>query len=114
MDSIQIIVSVDDDDHTIKKNEIQSIHKNITICSGISNGKIDAINRDMPDTSTFDILLLASDDMIPIVSGYDDIIRSKMTEYFPDGDGVVWFNDGYTTHRLNTLVICGSKYYSRF
>jgi len=114
MDTIQIIVSVDDDDHTIKKHEIQSIHKNITICSGISNGKIDAINRDIPDTSTFDILLLASDDMIPIVSGYDDIIRSKMTQYFPDGDGVVWFNDRYRKYKLNTLVICGSKYYSRF
>jgi len=114
MDTIQIIVSIDNDDLTIKSDEIQAIHKNITVCSGVPNGKIDAVNRDMPDTSTFDILLLASDDMIPIVAGYDDIIRTKMKEYFPDGDGVLWFNDGYTKYKLNTLVICGSKYYSRF
>jgi hypothetical protein len=109
--NIKIIVSVDDDDspEKYKKN-----HPCVTIISGPSLGKIGAINRDMPDPSDFDILLLASDDMIPLVKGYDDIIRQKMQQYFPDTDGVLWFNDGYAGFRLNTLVICGSKYYSRF
>jgi len=111
IDNIKIIVSVDNDDQPELYNKI---HDCVEIVVGESSGKIGAINRDIPDPSTFDILLLASDDMIPIVKGYDDIIRSKMSQYFPDGDGVLFFNDGYTYYKLNTLVICGSKYYQRF
>jgi hypothetical protein len=110
-EDIHIIVSVDEDD--TPENYIFN-NSHITVKVGTSLGKIGAINRDMPDHSTFDILLLGSDDMIPVVEGYDDIIRSKMHEHFPDGDGVLWFNDGFTKNRLNTLVICGSKYYQRF
>jgi len=111
IDDIKIIVSVDDDDSPKK---YKAFHPCITIVSGPSSGKIGAINRDMPDPSTFDILLLASDDMIPVQQGYDDIIRLKMLKYFPNTDGVLWFNDGYAGFKLNTLVICGSKYYQRF
>lgn len=113
LDSIRIIVSIDDDDTTVNGSMFH-LHSCISVVSGPPLGKIGAINRDMPDASTFDIVLLASDDMIPIVKGYDDIIRNKMKEHFPDTDGVLWFNDGYMQHRLNTLVICGSKYYQRF
>jgi hypothetical protein len=108
---IQIIVSVDQDDNPEKY--IIS-HPSVTIKVGPSEGKVAAINRDMPDPSTFDILLLASDDMIPVIKGYDDIIRLKMLKHFPDRDGVLFFNDGFTHYNLNTLVICGSKYYQRF
>lgn len=113
IENIKIIVSIDDDDTTLTRKIFQ-IHPCVEVISGNPLGKIGAINRDMPPSSTFDIVLLASDDMIPIVKGYDEIIRSKMIEYFPDTDGVLWFNDGYARLRLNTLVICGSKYYSRF
>jgi hypothetical protein len=110
-DNIQILVTIDIDDNPEKYTFTDP---RIIVKVGPSNGKINAINRDMPNHSTFDILLLASDDMIPIVQGYDDIIRTKMHQKFPDGDGVLWFNDGFCKNRLNTLVICGSKYYQRF
>jgi hypothetical protein len=110
-EDIQIVVSVDSDDQPAK---YIFTDPHVTVKVGKSNGKIDAINRDIPDHSTFDILLVASDDMIPIVKGYDNIIRRKMYENFPDGDGVLWFNDGFQKNKLNTLVICGSKYYQRF
>ena len=110
-EDIQIIVSVDRDDNPEKYIFTDPC---VTVKVGQSNGKIDAINRDIPDHSTFDILLVASDDMIPIVKGYDDIIRSELYNNFPDGDGVVWFNDGFRQNRINTLVICGLKYYQRF
>lgn len=113
IDNIKIIVSIDEDDKSLTET-IFKIHSCIDVISGPSLGKIGAINRDIPDPSTFDILLLASDDMIPVAEGYDTIIRSKMKEHFPDTDGVLWFNDGYAGFKLNTLVICGSKYYSRF
>jgi hypothetical protein len=111
IENIKIIVSVDEDDSPEK---YKKIHDCVTIVIGKPLGKIDAINRDMPNPSEFDIILLASDDMIPIKQGYDDIIRQKMQDTFSDGDGVLFFNDGYRGYYLNTLVICGSKYYSRF
>jgi hypothetical protein len=112
-DNLEVIVSVDRDDD-LHIYDIFKFHPCIKVVVGNSEGKIAAINRDIPDLSTFDILLLASDDMIPVVKGYDNIIRSKMSQNFPDGDGVLFFNDGYTGYMLNTLVICGSKYYERF
>jgi len=113
MSNIQIIVSIDDDDNMMDTYSLK-IHPNVTVCKGSPNGKVDAINRDIPDPATFDILLLASDDMIPIVKGYDTIIRDSMKQFYPDSDGVLFFNDGFQESKLNTLVICGSKYYQRF
>jgi hypothetical protein len=84
---------------------------------GYSKNKIDAVNRDMdeyPLNYNWDVLLLASDDMIPCVKHYDQIIRDRMTALYPDLDGVLWFNDGYTGDKLNTLVCMGRKYYERF
>lgn len=88
--------------------------------SAESNTKIEAINRDLKRLeenpvlkTSWDILLLASDDMFPMKQGYDEIIVNKMQEHFPDGDGVLWFNDGFRKD-LNTLPILGKKYYDRF
>ena len=66
------------------------------------------------DELDFDIVLLASDDMVPMVKGYDTIIKNRMKETYPDTDGVLWFNDGYKGKELNTLCILGKKYYDRF
>ena len=114
MNKIKIIVSLDNDDTECILNihKYSSIHPSIDVCVGSSSGKVNAINRDIPDPSEFDILLLASDDMIPVVKGYDEIIRDSMTQFYPDTDGVLFFNDGYVGYRTNTLVICGSKYAS--
>lgn len=79
---------------------------------GISKNKIDAVNRDLINFNDWDILVLASDDMIPIRDGYDDIIRKDMSKNHPDLDGVLYYPDGFTP--LNTLPILGKKYYDRF
>ena len=115
--NIQFVISLDTDDPTVTeelKCLLTSIHPCIKICMGTSNSKIHAMNRDIPDPSTFDILLLASDDMIPEVVGYDNIIREKMRKHYPDTDGVLFFNDGYQGRNVNTLSILGRKYYRRF
>ena len=52
--------------------------------------------------------------MVPQVKGYDKIISEKMCDYYPNTDGVLWFNDGFAQNRLNTLCILGKKYYKRF
>jgi hypothetical protein len=111
------MITLDSDDSTADMNLINSmtaIHPNIRVHVGISGTKIKAINRDMETAPFFDILLLASDDMIPIVHGYDEIIRSMMHKYYPTTDGVLWFNDGFQGNGLNTLPIMGHKYYQRF
>ena len=111
------MVTLDSDDSTVSIELIDSlldIHPNIRVTVGISGTKVKAINRDMETAPNFDILLLASDDMIPIAYGYDNIIRHAMHKHYPTTDGVLWFNDGHQRDGLNTLAIMGKKYYNRF
>ena len=114
--STKIIVTCDDDDDDMKQEHVKEIishYKNVKICFGNNKTKIDAVNADMENID-FDIILLASDDMIPQVRGYDTIIKTKMKNLYPDTDGVLWFNDGNQGDKLNTLCILGKKYYDRF
>lgn len=115
--NIHFLVTMDTDDKTVTMDLInQTIekHPSTQIFVGESANKIAAVNRDMHHAPPFDILLLASDDMIPQIKGYDNIIRQKMKDHFPDTDGVLWFNDGHQGNTLNTLCILGRKYYQRF
>lgn len=117
MDNIRILINMDDDDPTFTSDlrlSLTSLHSNVHVIGGLSKSKIHAINRDMPDPSTFDIVLLASDDMVPQIRGYDTTIRNKMREHYPTLDGVLFFNDGHNKDALNTILLCGSKYYRRF
>jgi len=75
--------------------------------------KIQACNSGVKEKD-WDIVLLASDDMLPVKKGYDNIIREEFKKHFPDGDGVLHFNDGYRGYKLNTLSIMDRKYYDRF
>ena len=116
-ESIQGLITLDTDDITVTeelKHSLMAIHAKTIVKVGYSGSKIAAVNRDMDHAGQFDIVLLASDDMIPIVKGYDTIIRDHMTSLYPDTDGVLWFNDGYQGQRLNTLCILGKAYYDRF
>ncbi len=80
-----------------------------------NKSKVGAVNNHISDyISQYDIILLASDDMIPVIPGYDEIIRTHMKISFPDTDGCLWYFDGYTGDRVCTLPIMGTKYYKRF
>jgi len=111
------MITLDSDDTTVDSpliDSLISVHHNVRVHVGVSGTKIKAVNRDMEVAPFFDILLLASDDMIPVIEGYDEIIRSKMRMHYPSTDGVLWFNDGFQGNGLNTLPIMGRKYYQRF
>jgi hypothetical protein len=111
------LITLDNDDESMKSsevNEIFSTFNNITVVYGDSNSKVQAINRDIESINDWDIVLLASDDMTPKIKGYDNIIRNKMKEHYPDTDGILWFNDGHQGNKLNTLSILGRKYFDRF
>ena len=75
--------------------------------------KISAIN-DHIEPDLYDIIICASDDMIPQVGGWDDDIAKAMQEHYPNLDGCVHFNDGHTDGKLITFSILGRELYKRF
>jgi len=111
-----IWVSLDDDDE-IMQNPKHYIDMG-AYCEwkfGVSKNKVHAVNRDMDKIDyDWDILIAMSDDMEWQVQGFDNIIREKMKEHFPDLDGFLHFNDGYVGDKLCTMNIMGRKYYERF
>ncbi len=111
----EFLVSCDVDDETMNNpamKERLSAFPNLRVSFSANKNKVEAINADM-EGAEFDILVLLSDDMIPMVPGFDQTIRQGFEANFPDGDGVLWFFDG-VRHHLNTLCILGKKYYRRF
>jgi len=117
IDNTFFLITLDNDDKEMNSLEVEDIFntfKNLKYVYGDSTSKIHAVNRDIETVDEWDIVLLASDDMAPKVKGYDNIIRNKMREHYPDTDGVLWFNDGHQGNNLNTLCILGKKYYERF
>lgn len=118
IDKMHFLISCDVDDETMNNHEIIEKfknYKNLTVKFSENKTKIEAINSNIHDLEyDYDIILLASDDMIPVIEKYDDIIRYYMGYYYKDLDGVLWFNDGIQGSNLNTLSILGAKYYKRF
>lgn len=115
-DLTSFLVTCDLDDASMNNDAVRQKlqgYKNLAVIYGNSKSKIEAVNADMIHAPEFDIILLASDDMVPEEKGYDEIIRQKMTDLHPDTDGVLWFFDGYRRD-FNTLCILGKKYYERF
>lgn len=113
--------SFDTDDESMNNGEFLaelSSRKEVRPYWGISTGKINAINRDMRLIDElgykWDICIVWSDDMLPLVSGFDTKIVESMLRYFPDYDGVIHFPDSHARFDLITLSILGRRYYERF
>ena len=101
--NVQFVISMDSDDTTMNNGPMRKFldkKKNLEYFYGNSKNKIEAVNASM-EGKDFDILLLASDDMVPVINGYDNIIVGHMKKYFPDTDGVLHYNDGRMGRRLN-------------
>ena len=76
---------------------------------GNNKTKIEACNANMSEVDyDWDIVMLISDDMIPQVRGYDDIVRSYI-----DRDKILWLSDGYQNN-ICTLSIMGRNIYESF
>jgi hypothetical protein len=119
LNNIAFLISCDEDDSTMNNPEVisklEKAKKKIKLAYyfGNSKTKIEAINADMDKVKGWDILLLASDDMIPVADGYDQDIRDIMAGNHRNLDGVLWYNDG-GQENINTLCIMGKRYYDRF
>ena len=116
-----IAVSCDADDASMTRNlvqdEIRQIMRRVgwgQIYYSNNTSKIQACNADMSRVDyPWDIVVLVSDDMVPQVKGYDDVIRNHMLSRFPDTNGLLWFNDGCQGDKLNTLCVYGRQFYER-
>lgn len=125
MQDVHFVVSMDHDDSSMNNENMISylmrlrnqLDNRVHFAFGSSSSKVSACNAnlDMVMALNPDVIMLASDDMIPVVSGYDDIICKDMAKNFPDTDGVLHYNDGFSGQdKLITLSILGRKYYQRF
>lgn len=118
-DLIGVAVSCDEDDTSMTRHIIQQeLHDVLAplawhrLFYSSNSSKIQACNANMSEIDyPWDIVVLVSDDMIPQIHGWDDVIRTYMKANFPTTDGILWFNDGYQKDNLNTLSIYGRKMY---
>jgi len=115
----EFLISADTDDPDMYCPGVSAFLESLSVPAKIFYGpntnKIQAINADMQHASPFDILFVVSDDMHPVVLGFDDIIARDMVYHFPDIDGALHYNDGLCGKDVTcTLSIMGVNLYNRF
>lgn len=108
---------LDDDDPTIEEEFIERLNKmddeyrgHLYWNFGRSSGKINAINRPLPDVD-WDILVNFSDDMRFIFQGFDQVIREAFNIH--GMDSFIHFPDQDAGHLLATMSVMGREYYDR-
>jgi hypothetical protein len=114
--AFSFVITLDTDDREMNTAQVKSRlakYRNLTFHYGDHKNKIEAMNDNVP-AAGWDIVVLVSDDMIPLMKGFDTVIRRKMLAFYPDTDGVLFFNDGYNGKKLNSLSIMGKAFYDRF
>ncbi len=85
---------------TLDNDQIETVpawvleHEAIRCDFAPRDGKVGAVNRNVMEWMSKEqasVLLLGSDDMVPMVSGYDKIILADMAQHFPDNNGCLWY-----------------------
>lgn len=111
---IAIEVVIDRDDAVMFKPDVQERLKELEciVTVGDHKSKVEAVNGGV--VSDWDILLLASDDMVPVVDGYAARVLSAMEEHWPHLDGALYFDDGYQAKQICTLPIFGRRLHDQF
>ncbi len=111
LDTTYFIVVCDDDDKTMLWFEKEFTHPRVMFYYDPPSTKISVHNAHVSDEE-WDILVAASDDMIP-VEGYDKIIEEEMIKHFPYRNGALWFNTS-DNDMTCTLTVIGRKLYDSF
>ncbi len=114
--SFTFLITCDRDDTSMNnKDVIKKLKRypNLVFSFGNCTSKVEAYNKDV-NNFDFDMLIVASDDIVPVVKNFDAILFQNMKEAFPDFDGVLNINDGKVGRQCNTIPILGGKYYKRF
>ena len=116
---VKFVISMDSDDYTCNNHPMRYFLENmkskvdLEYHYGTSKNKVDACNRDIP-AEGWKVCLLVSDDMTPVVHGYDEVIVNEMHQHFPNLDGALNYNAGHGYPRVMVLSIIGNPYYNRF
>lgn len=105
--------SIDEDDKVMASppflDKLRSIGR---VHIGKNKSKVEACNAGIE--RDFDIILLASDDMLPISREWDNFVAEAMNHHFPNLDGALHFPDGRTGDKLNTYPIFGINLFKKF
>lgn len=116
-ENYHILITIDADDSSMTEAVKAVVNlpfaDHITIVTGKSKNKVDAINRDMDLLFHWQILVNTSDDIEFIAPGFDEEIRKDMAANFPDLDGVLCYNDGFQGGNCMTVSILGWNYFIR-
>lgn len=114
---VKFVFSFDEDDASMNNPDMINHINKLDIVSkyyfGKSTNKIQAINADL-ENEVFDILILASDDMIPVVSDYDDEIVKKFESSGLGLDCIIHTHTARWSDILDINCIMGRDYYKRF
>lgn len=116
IDDFVIALAVDLDDSTVNNPEVKrrlAGYDNLLVYWGRSKNKIDALNRSIPMGVNWRYLVVTADDFWFVKKGFGKQIISDFEQYFPDGDAILHYPDGYVNDKLLTLPVMGRKYYER-
>ncbi len=121
---VHFLISVDEDDLAMNQPAVRqalAAMANLTVRVGpAGRSKIAACNADVDawvgqTALQPQVLVLASDDMVPQMAGYDAIIATTMAEVFINLDGALHFDDGYHGGKsVITLSVLGWNLYTKF
>lgn len=106
-----ILAKIDDDDPLRDQYDLS----NVNVVTGLSENKIHAINKGIPETG-WDIIVDIADDMVFTKKGFDDIIRQQCGPddflLFPEKYAVSQSQRG--RNELIVIMLCmGYDYYQR-
>lgn len=113
---VRFVITCDNDDSTMNNPEMRNWFEQIKnkvdldVFYGDSKTKVQAVNANL-DNEFGDVLLVASDDMVPAALNYDAIIADAFNQMFPNYDGAIKFNDGLRNDQLMTLPCIGWNLY---
>ena len=83
----------------------------MTVKWGLSKNKVDAINRNLNDLPSCDIIIMMSDDVRWDVWAFDTEIRNAFKQYFPDLSGTIHFPEDHGLERTIIVSILGINLY---
>lgn len=102
------IFAYDDDDNSVINPPSFGTH-----FKGKRVSKIEAVNRGLNETE-WDILLMGSDDMIPLIKGFDELILNEWKYHFKEStNGLLWLNDS-EQKRIVTCGVIGREYFNKY
>lgn len=114
---VRFVFSFDLDDTSMNNQDVRDYLNGLNIDHkanyGNNKNKIQAINADL-ENEKFDVLILASDDMIPTINGYDDEIVKRFESSGLGLDCMLHTHSTRWSYQLDIGCIMGWHYYKRF